>query len=94
MNALSLQDTVVALQALAKYAEATFSDKGDITVTVSSKTEFMKQYHVNNNNRLLLQSTSLPAVPGEYTVTSSGSGCVYVQVSGIFKSPFIIVCHL
>ncbi|XP_044153546.1 alpha-2-macroglobulin-like [Bufo gargarizans] len=75
----STQDTVVALQALAKYAEATFSDKGDVTVTVSSKTEFMKQFHVNNNNRLLLQSTSLPTVPGEYTVTSSGSGCVYVQ---------------
>ncbi|XP_044152478.1 alpha-2-macroglobulin-like isoform X4 [Bufo gargarizans] len=75
----STQDTVVALQALAKYAEATFSDKGDVTVTVSSKTEFMKQFHVNNNNRLLLQSTSLPTVPGEYTVRSSGSGCFYVQ---------------
>ncbi|KAM3913948.1 alpha-2-macroglobulin-like [Leptodactylus fuscus] len=75
----STQDTVVALQALAKYAEATYSDKGDVTVTVTSKTDFMKQFHVDNNNRLLLQSTSLPAIPGEYTVTSSGSGCVYVQ---------------
>ncbi|XP_075697341.1 uncharacterized protein LOC142662932 [Rhinoderma darwinii] len=75
----STQDTVVALQALAKYAEATFSDKGDVTVTVTSKKDFMKQFHVNNNNRLLLQSTSLPSIPGEYTLRSSGSGCVYVQ---------------
>ncbi|XP_075144180.1 alpha-2-macroglobulin-like [Leptodactylus fuscus] len=75
----STQDTVVALQALAKYAEATYSDKGDVTVTVTSKTDFMKQFHVDNNNRLLLQSTSLPTIPGEYTVTSSGSGCVFVQ---------------
>ncbi|XP_075144179.1 alpha-2-macroglobulin-like [Leptodactylus fuscus] len=75
----STQDTVVALQALAKYAEATYSDKGDVTVTVTSKTDFLKQFHVDNNNRLLLQSTSLLTIPGEYTVTSSGSGCVYVQ---------------
>ncbi|KAG9469673.1 hypothetical protein GDO78_019950 [Eleutherodactylus coqui] len=75
----STQDTVVALQGFAKYAEATFSDKGDVTVTIESKTDFMKQFHVNNNNRLLLQSTSLPTIPGEYTVRSSGSGCVYVQ---------------
>ncbi|XP_056385103.1 alpha-2-macroglobulin-like isoform X2 [Hyla sarda] len=75
----STQDTVVALQALAKYAEVTFSDKGDVTVTVASRTEFTKQFHVNNNNRLLLQSESLLTVPGEYIVRSSGSGCVYVQ---------------
>ncbi|XP_075034356.1 alpha-2-macroglobulin-like [Mixophyes fleayi] len=75
----STQDTVVAIQALAKYAEATFSDKGDVTVTVSSKTGFLQQFHVDNNNRLLLQRATLPAIPGEYTVTSTGSGCVYVQ---------------
>ncbi|XP_063818193.1 alpha-2-macroglobulin-like [Pseudophryne corroboree] len=75
----STQDTVVAIQALAKYAEATFSDKGDVTVTVSSKTGFLQQFHVDNNNRLLLQRASLPSIPGEYTVTSTGGGCVYVQ---------------
>ncbi|XP_075072193.1 alpha-2-macroglobulin-like [Mixophyes fleayi] len=75
----STQDTVVAIQALAKYAEATFSDKGDVTVTVSSKTGFLQQFHVDNSNRLLLQRATLPAIPGEYTVTSTGIGCVYVQ---------------
>ncbi|XP_069836191.1 alpha-2-macroglobulin-like protein 1 [Dendropsophus ebraccatus] len=75
----STQDTIVALQALALYAEATFRDKGDATVTVTSTNGFQEEFNVNNNNRLLLQRTSLPDVPGEYTITSSGNRCVYVQ---------------
>ncbi|XP_068113734.1 alpha-2-macroglobulin-like [Hyperolius riggenbachi] len=75
----STQDTVVALQALAKYAEATFTDKGDVTVTVSSSKGYLEKFHVNNDNRLLLQRASLPAVNGDFTVTTAGSGCVYVQ---------------
>ncbi|XP_044154020.1 LOW QUALITY PROTEIN: alpha-2-macroglobulin-like protein 1 [Bufo gargarizans] len=75
----STQDTIVALQALALYAEATFNDKGDATVTVTSTKGFQEQFRVNNENRLLLQRTSLPDIPGEYTVTSSGNNCVYVQ---------------
>uniref|UniRef100_A0A1B8Y5N9 Alpha-macroglobulin receptor-binding domain-containing protein n=1 Tax=Xenopus tropicalis TaxID=8364 RepID=A0A1B8Y5N9_XENTR len=73
------QDTVVALQALAEYAEATFSDKGDVTVTVTSKTGFHQQFHVDQTNRLLLQKASLPDIPGEYSLSATGSGCVYVQ---------------
>ncbi|XP_075468696.1 alpha-2-macroglobulin-like [Ascaphus truei] len=75
----STQDTVVALQALAKYAEATFSDKGDVTVRVRSQAGFLETFHVDNTNRLLLQRASLSDIPGEYTVTATGSGCVYVQ---------------
>ncbi|OCT71331.1 hypothetical protein XELAEV_18034310mg [Xenopus laevis] len=75
----STQDTVVALQALAKYAEATFTDKGDVTVTVSSKTGFHQQFHVDHTNRLLLQKSSLPDIPGEFSLSVTGSGCVYVQ---------------
>ncbi|XP_056385098.1 alpha-2-macroglobulin-like protein 1 isoform X2 [Hyla sarda] len=75
----STQDTIVALQALALYAEATFSDKADATVTVTSTRGFREEFSMNKDNRLLLQRTSLPDVPGEYTITSSGSSCVYVQ---------------
>ncbi|XP_063290826.1 alpha-2-macroglobulin-like [Pelobates fuscus] len=74
----STQDTIVALQALAKYAEATFSDTGDVTVTVRSQTGVV-DFHVDNTNRLLLQKMTLPDVPGEYTLTATGTGCVYVQ---------------
>ncbi|XP_053548783.1 alpha-2-macroglobulin [Bombina bombina] len=75
----STQDTVVALQALAKYAEVTFSDKGNVKVTVQSKSGFQEQFHVDKTNRLLLQRTNLPDIPGDYTVNAEGSGCVYVQ---------------
>ncbi|XP_073541265.1 alpha-2-macroglobulin-like [Phyllobates terribilis] len=75
----STQDTVVALQALAEYAEKTFSDKGDVTVAVSSKSGFLEQFHVDKNNRLLLQRATLSKIPEDYTVTGTGSGCVFVQ---------------
>uniref|UniRef100_A0A8C5QNW8 Alpha-macroglobulin receptor-binding domain-containing protein n=1 Tax=Leptobrachium leishanense TaxID=445787 RepID=A0A8C5QNW8_9ANUR len=74
----STTDTVVALQSLAKYAEATFSDARDVTVTVRSQTG-VQEFHVDKTNRLLLQKASLPDIPGDYTLTASGSGCVYVQ---------------
>uniref|UniRef100_A0A8C5Q4P1 Alpha-macroglobulin receptor-binding domain-containing protein n=1 Tax=Leptobrachium leishanense TaxID=445787 RepID=A0A8C5Q4P1_9ANUR len=63
----STQDTVVALH-----------DAGDVTVTVRSQTG-VQEFHVDNTNRLLLQKASLPDIPGDYTLTASGSGCVYVQ---------------
>ncbi|XP_073541261.1 pregnancy zone protein-like isoform X2 [Phyllobates terribilis] len=75
----STQDTVVALQALAKYAEMTYSDKGDVTAEVSSKSGFFEQFHVDKNNRILLQRATLPKVPEDYTATITGSGCVFVQ---------------
>ncbi|XP_044155643.1 alpha-2-macroglobulin-like protein 1 [Bufo gargarizans] len=75
----STQQTVIALQALAKYSEVTFSDKGDMTVAVNFKSGFHEQFHVDKNNRLLLQKATLSNVPGDYTVTSTGSGCVFVQ---------------
>ncbi|XP_077309929.1 alpha-2-macroglobulin-like [Lithobates pipiens] len=85
----STQDTVVALQAMAKYAEATYSDKGAITVTVTSKTGFLEKFHVDKNNRLLLQRRTLPTIPGEYTVTATGEGCVSVQTVLRFNTPVV-----
>ncbi|CAI9609646.1 unnamed protein product [Staurois parvus] len=85
----STQDTVVALQALAKYAEATYSDKGDMTVTVSSNTGFLANFHVDNKNRLLFQRAILPTIPGEYTVTATGGGCVTVQTVLRYNIPVV-----
>ncbi|XP_006901821.1 PREDICTED: alpha-2-macroglobulin-like [Elephantulus edwardii] len=78
----STQDTVVALQALAKYEAQIFTkSEKTTTVTVKSSGAFTKEFQVDNANRLLLQEVQLPEIPGEYSTTVSGSGCVYLQTS-------------
>uniref|UniRef100_A0A8C2MXY6 PZP, alpha-2-macroglobulin like n=1 Tax=Cricetulus griseus TaxID=10029 RepID=A0A8C2MXY6_CRIGR len=78
----STQDTVVALQALAKYGAATFTrSKKEVLVTIKSLGTFSQKFHVHNDNRLLLQEVRLPDLPGKYVTEVSGSGCAYLQVS-------------
>ncbi|XP_058244688.1 alpha-2-macroglobulin-like protein 1 [Hemibagrus wyckioides] len=81
----STQDTVVALQALAKYSLATYSPAETVTVTITSPSGLINTFTITQSNRLLYQETQLQEVPGDYDVTAEGRGCVYVQV-GI--SPF------
>ncbi|EQB79008.1 hypothetical protein CB1_001683078 [Camelus ferus] len=77
----STQDTVVALHALSRYGAATFARTGKaVQVTIQSSGTFSTEFQVNNSNLLLLQQTSLPEVPGEYNVTATGQGCVYLQI--------------
>uniref|UniRef100_A0A8C5Q7W1 Alpha-macroglobulin-like TED domain-containing protein n=1 Tax=Leptobrachium leishanense TaxID=445787 RepID=A0A8C5Q7W1_9ANUR len=78
----STQDTVVGLQALAKFGSVAFSKSGNVTVTVSSQKGFQHQFHVDDDNRLMLQRASLPHMPGQYTVSVSGVGSVFIQVKG------------
>ncbi|XP_066468771.1 ovostatin-like [Tiliqua scincoides] len=77
----STQDTVTAIQALAKYSQLTFSKDGRNTVKMHSSKPFEKVFMVDHSNRLLLQQTPLPDVPGDYTVNVKGSGCVFVQTT-------------
>ncbi|KFV16152.1 Ovostatin, partial [Tauraco erythrolophus] len=69
-------DTVIALQALAAYSEATYNSVTQNVVKITSKKPFEKVFIVNNENRLLLQQTPLPEVPGKYSLKVNGSGCV------------------
>ncbi|XP_006032701.1 alpha-2-macroglobulin-like protein 1 isoform X3 [Alligator sinensis] len=75
----STQDTIVALQALARYGVVTFIRSGDITMTVRSGNSFQHSFHVETANRLVLQQLPLPNIPGEYSLRATGTGCVYVQ---------------
>nr|XP_009917431.1 PREDICTED: ovostatin-like [Haliaeetus albicilla] len=77
----STQDTVIALQALAAYGEATYNSVTQNVVKITSKKPFEKVFIVNNVNRLLLQQTPLPEVPGKYSLTVNGSGCVLMQTA-------------
>lgn len=80
-NCLLFQDTVIALQALAAYGEATYNSITQNVVKITSEKPFEKVFTVNNENRLLLQQTPLPEVPGKYNLTVNGTGCVLMQVS-------------
>lgn len=71
----------MALQSLSRYGAATFTRTGKPTqVTIQYSGTFFTKFQVDDDNRLLLQQTSLPKVPEEYTMTVTGGGCVYLQV--------------
>ncbi|NXF32862.1 OVOS protein, partial [Nyctibius bracteatus] len=75
----STQGTVIALQALAVYGQATYNSVTQNVVKITSKKPFEKVFIVNNENRLLLQQTPLPEIPGKYSLTVNGSGCMIMQ---------------
>ncbi|NXX73862.1 OVOS protein, partial [Urocolius indicus] len=77
----STQDTVIALQALSAYGQVTYNSFSQNAVKIISKKPFEKVFIVNNANRLLLQQTPLPEVPGKYSITVNGSGCVLMQTA-------------
>uniref|UniRef100_A0A671LMT4 Alpha-2-macroglobulin domain-containing protein n=1 Tax=Sinocyclocheilus anshuiensis TaxID=1608454 RepID=A0A671LMT4_9TELE len=79
----STQDTVVALQALAKYSAATYNAEGFISVTVTSPSGQRYQFTVNRNNRLLYQEKQLQEATGTYKLRAEGKGCVFVQVCAL-----------
>ncbi|NXE26284.1 A2ML1 protein, partial [Ardeotis kori] len=83
----STQDTVVALQALAKYAALTYGSNGDFTVNVTSPTGTRQDFVLHNSNRLVLQRAALPELPGTYRVQARGQGCALVQVTLRYNVP-------
>ncbi|NWV23096.1 A2ML1 protein, partial [Origma solitaria] len=83
----STQDTVVALQALAKYAALTHSTQGDAEVRVKSHGGFGKKFQVSYQNRLLVQEAALPEVPGKFLVQAQGSCCVFTRLVLRYNTP-------
>ncbi|NXI10065.1 A2ML1 protein, partial [Irena cyanogastra] len=83
----STQDTVVALQALAKYAALTHSTQGDAEVRVRSHGGFGKKFQVSHQNRLLVQEAALTEVPGKFLVQAHGSCCVFTQMVLRYNTP-------
>ncbi|NXU19181.1 A2ML1 protein, partial [Pardalotus punctatus] len=83
----STQDTVVALQALAKYAALTHGSNGDFTVTVTSPAGTAQDFVLDSSNRLLLRRAALPELPGTYGLRGRGQGCALVQVTLRYNVP-------
>ncbi|XP_059345099.1 alpha-2-macroglobulin-like protein 1 isoform X2 [Ammospiza nelsoni] len=83
----STQDTVVALQALAKYAALTYGSNGDMTVTVTSPMGTVQDFVLDSSNRLVLQRAALPELPGTYGLRARGQGCALAQVTLRYNVP-------
>ncbi|NWU05513.1 A2ML1 protein, partial [Cephalopterus ornatus] len=85
----STQDTVVALQALAKYATLTFGSSGDssLAVTVTSPAGTVQDFALDRSNRLVLQRAALGELPGAYGLRARGEGCALVQVTLRYNVP-------
>ncbi|XP_063290706.1 alpha-2-macroglobulin-like [Pelobates fuscus] len=83
----STQDTVVALQALSLFGSLTQGNDAPRTVSLSLAGTPVAKFHVEDSNRLLLQTVPLAKVPGDYTITVGGSGCVFIQANLKYNLP-------
>ncbi|XP_042724037.1 alpha-2-macroglobulin-like protein 1 [Lagopus leucura] len=87
----STQDTVVALQALAKYAALTHNTKGVAEVRVRSQRGSGRKFQVSYQNRLLVQEMALTEVPGKFSVQAHGSCCVFTRTVLRYNIPSLQV---
>ncbi|XP_078509062.1 alpha-2-macroglobulin-like protein 1 [Lissotriton helveticus] len=76
----STQDTVVALQAMAKYAAQMRQYKSEVTLNIRGPNNFFRRFAVNDANSLLVQQAALKEIQGKYRVSAEGNGCAFVQV--------------
>ncbi|KAE8589622.1 hypothetical protein XENTR_v10017659 [Xenopus tropicalis] len=83
----STQDTVVAIEALAAYGLLIFKPNANHNVVIKSGNGQVGQLTLNQTNRLLVQRQPLPAVPGQYAIDVSGTGCCLVQSTVQFNIP-------
>nr|CAD7413816.1 unnamed protein product [Timema poppensis] len=80
---VSTQDTVVALEALTKYAMAIPSRGTHLSVLVAA-TDLEHVFHIRQHDRLLLKQRWLPTLPTQVEVVAEGEGCALIQVKREF----------
>lgn len=76
----STQDTVIGLEALAKYATALSTDPTQLSVLMSTGNND-QVYKMSEDNKLVLSQFPLPKVPSNVEVYAEGQGCAMVQVN-------------
>ncbi|XP_035228776.1 murinoglobulin-1-like [Stegodyphus dumicola] len=77
---VSTQDTIVALQALAKYSALTSKATVDIDLVLKSD-ELIQNFKLDENNRLVTQTANIPVLPTVVAFQAVGGGCALVQIS-------------
>ncbi|KAG8221830.1 hypothetical protein J437_LFUL003464 [Ladona fulva] len=81
---VSTQDTVVALEALTKYATVFMNNGNDknANLSINMKTvDYDNTYVINDEVRLLLHHNEIPTLPTGVDVKATGKGCALVQTS-------------
>ncbi|XP_076171368.1 murinoglobulin-1 [Ptiloglossa arizonensis] len=74
----STQDTVLGLEALAKYAMAVNNNATDLSVLVTGgNVDYV--YKLHKDNRMVLTQIRLPVLPTVVEIFAEGEGCVLVQ---------------
>nr|UCK81476.1 alpha-2-macroglobulin-like protein [Arenicola marina] len=76
---VSTQDTVVALQALAKFASLIYSTGTNLSVEVRGS-GLHRSFQVDPGNKLLLQRQEI-VLPNKLAFTTTGQGCVFIQTT-------------
>ncbi|XP_066273833.1 alpha-2-macroglobulin-like isoform X2 [Branchiostoma lanceolatum] len=77
----STQDTVMALQALARYAEMAYGEGVDIEVQVQTAEGLDKTFTITDTNSLVLQRVEVPVTPTDISVRATGKGCALLQAN-------------
>ncbi|XP_052028669.1 ovostatin homolog [Apodemus sylvaticus] len=81
----AMQDTTVCLLALTRYMKLTGSNPQN-TITVSTE-DSEEVFHVNRDNRLLVQHSKVSKGPRQYTVDVEGDGCSFIQATLRYNVP-------
>lgn len=84
---ISTQDTVIAMQALAKYAKMVTLPDTRLTLRVSAQHMEPTNLHVEPANAMLLQEMPIPVLPTTLELNITGKGCAFVQATAKFNVP-------
>jgi hypothetical protein len=76
-----LQDTIVALQALARYATLVYQGGVNISVDMIEKAkDSIGKFNIDDYNTLVLQSKPIKKLPTTLEARVTGTGCAMIQV--------------
>lgn len=83
----STQDTIVALQALAKMASKVYSKDFNANIRITGPTEstVSENFTINAGNALVLQSRQLPSDLSEVIIAADGTGLSLVEVAVFYN---------
>ncbi|KAF4529926.1 hypothetical protein B566_EDAN016556 [Ephemera danica] len=77
---VSTQDTIVALEALAKYAVSVPNKNISMEIlSTTSSEDWSQEFSLTTENQLVLQQSNLPRVPTSINFLMKGRGCALVQ---------------